>query len=345
MSAGTVSGLPGCALQEAAAESYLAHATALVREARLGAQFPPGRAVLASLEALSVRCHRGLYPQLLVEPLSGLPALKEWTRVRTDTQLAQQVLAGLPPPEQLAERAPHHPAYGKQLLKGLYFSALARKPPPPIEQLVVALQRLAAPRVQVQVTLDKLDARGLLVRCMVELVQGPSPRPLIERRGEHVAAAPELQALLYRRAAQDAELLFIELAAQPGVSVRRVCVGTIGPLHPPELPSSEGLGELRRGPAGQLATFSVDTAACDLTADRNNDPLTDLLGQRLSAAARAEYEEARQRLGYRVTKDRKFVVDGESLPAVTALCQGAGTRNVIYPLPAAARDPDSWPPR
>lgn len=340
MSAGAISELPGCALPEAAAESYLAHAAALVREARLGAQFPPGRAVLANLEALSARCHRGLYPQLVVEPRSGLPALKEWTRVRTDTQLAPQVLAGLPPPEQLAARAPHDPAYGKQLLKGLYFSALAQKPPPPVEQLAVALQRLEAPGVQVQVTLDKLDARGLLVRCMVELVQGPSPRPLIERRGEQVAAAPELQALLYRRAGQDAEFLFIELAAQPGVRVRRVCVGTIGPLYPPGLPAQPGLGELRRGPAGQLATFSVDTAACDLLTDRNNDPLADLLGQHLSPTGRAEYEEARQRLGYRVTKDRKFVVDRESLPAVTALCQGAGTRNVIYPLRAAALDPD-----
>ena len=74
--------------------------------------------------------------------------------------------------------------------------------------------------------------------------------------------------------------------------------------------------------------------------DRNNDPLADLLGQHLSPTGRAEYEEARQRLGYRVTKDRKFVVDRESLPAVTALCQGAGTRNVIYPLRAAALDPD-----
>ena len=58
MSSGAASELPGCTLHEAAAESYLTHAAALLREARLGAQFPPGRAVLANLEALSARCHR-----------------------------------------------------------------------------------------------------------------------------------------------------------------------------------------------------------------------------------------------------------------------------------------------
>lgn len=331
-------GTAGCLLHDEAAETYLERAAALLREARLGAAFPPGRALLANLEALGARCHRGLYPQLLVEPQSGLPALREWTRVSTDVQIAPKVLAGLPSQEQLRERAPRDPAYGKQLLKWLYYSELLHKPPPTVEQLVVALQRIEPGAVQVQVTLDKLDARGLLRRCTAELSQGPTARPLIERSGESVAAAPELLALLYRLAAHDAELLFIELSAQPAVAVRRVSIATVGPLHLPELPpQEEGLGALRGGPAAMLGTFGVDTAARDLPGDRDNDPLTQLLAQRLSAGARSEYERAQRRLGYHVAKDRKFVADPESLPAVSALCHKAGTRNVIYPLrPAAA---------
>lgn len=337
----------GCTLVDAAAEAYLQRAMALVREARLGAQFPPGRAVLANLEALGARCHRGLYPQLVVEPQSGLPALREWTRVTTDVQVAAKVLAGLPPQEQLRERAPRDPAYGKQLLKWLYYAELAQKPPPPIEQLAVALQRHTRDGVQVQLTLDKIDARGLLLRCTVELCQGPASRPLVvhSHSGDSVAAAPELKALLYRRAGHDAELLFIELAAQPGVTVRRVGIGTAGPLHLPELPPQEGLGALRGGPGSLIGTFATDTAACDLGEDRDNDPLSDLLSHRLSSAARAEYEQARKRLGYHVAKDRKFVADADSLPAISELCRRAGTRNVIYSLRAAAASPSAAPGR
>ena len=321
-------------LHDADADAYLERAAALLREARLGAQFPSGRAVLANLAALSARCHRGLYPQLVVEWQSGLPALKEWTRVLTDVQVAPQVVAGLPPHEQLRERASRDPAYGKQLLKWLYYSELLHKPPPPLEQLVGALQKhdLLANTAQVQLTLDKIDSRGRLVRCTVELVQGPSARPLVELRGDEVIAAPALQALLYRRAAHDAELLFIELAAQPAVQARRVSIGTIGPLYLGELPMQDGLGALLSGPGSALASFATDLAASDLTADRDNDPLTDQLTDRWSPAARGDREKTRQLLGYHVTRDRKFVVDAASLPAVTALCQAAGTRNVIYPL-------------
>lgn len=325
----------GHLLHEAAADAYLERAAAILREARLGAMFPAARAMLATLEALGSRCHRGLYPQLLVEPQSGLPALREWTRISTDVQLAPKVLAGLPPQDQLRERAPRDPAYGKQLLKWLYYSELAQKPPPVVEQLALALQRLEPDAVQVQVILDKLDARGLLLRCTVELSQGPAARPLIARSGDAVSAAPELLALLYRLAGHDAELLFIELAAQPGITVRRVVIGTAGPLHLPELPPHAELGPLRLEPDAVIGTFGIDTAACDLTADRDNDPLTALFSQRLSAGARSEYERAQRRLGYRVAKDRKFVADPQTLPALAALCQKAGTRNVIYPLRAA----------
>jgi hypothetical protein len=331
------------ALDEAAAESYLARAAALLREARLGAQFPSARAVLATLEALSQRCHRGLYPQLQVDAASGLPALKEWTRVLTDVQLAKKLLAGLPPLPELQERAPRDPAYGKQLLKYLYFTRLQQKPPPPVEQLTVALQRLwpQSGTAQVQLTLDKLDARGLLLRCTVELCQGPSPRPLVRRDGEQVAATPELHGLLYRLAAHDAELLFIELFAQPGVQPRRVCIGTIGPLYLAELPQPSGLGALLRGPGAALGSFGLTTAASELAEGRDNDPLSQSMCQRLSAPARAQYDKTRQRLGYHVTRDRKFVADPDSLPHLLALCQQAGTRNVIYPLGGAQKSPPS----
>jgi hypothetical protein len=190
------------------------------------------------------------------------------------------------------------------------------------------------------VVLDKIDVRGLLLRCTVELVQEPGPRPLLLRDGDRVTASPELSSLLYRLAGHDAELLFIELAAQPGARPRRVCMGTLGPLHLGELPRHGELAVLLAGPGAALASFGLDTAASTLEASdapghgaaRNNDPLTALLGERLSAGARSEYDSTRQRLGYQVTRDRKFVADTESLPAVTALCKKAGTRNVIYPL-------------
>lgn len=83
-----------------------------------------------------------------------------------------------------------------------------------------------------------------------------------------------------------------------------------------------------------MASFSSQIAAVDLAADRHNDQLECGFTDRLSEQARGEYDEARQRYGYRVFKDRKFVVcgAGEPLSQLRQLCTERGTRSIVYRL-------------
>ena len=70
--------------------------------------------------------------------------------------------------------------------------------------------------------------------------------------------------------------------------------------------------------------------AVDLEADRDNDPIDDLLAATLTDKARQTYEGVRKKVGYRVFKDRKFVVSKNLVKAMKAFCKASGTRNIIY---------------
>lgn len=82
-----------------------------------------------------------------------------------------------------------------------------------------------------------------------------------------------------------------------------------------------------------VASFSLDMASVDVARDGDNDPLDDLLTDRLSQEGRQGYEASRQEHGYRVFKDRKFVVSSPDLvEPLQEFCAARGSQNVIYSL-------------
>ncbi|MBL9003251.1 MAG: hypothetical protein JNJ46_03340 [Myxococcales bacterium] len=336
-------------------DAYVEQAVALLQAAKLSAQYPIGSVSRTSpqggstltgyLRAMGSRLHRGLYPQLEVELLSGFPSFKEWTRVRTDVDLCGRVLADLPAPEILRERAALDAAYGKQLLKFLYYSELLQLGLPPFEGMAIRLQRrMGDGAARFQLVLDKLDAVGLPLRCTAEISQQRSADPLITLRGDRAEAKRELWGMLYRVVSLDAELSFLQLQSLPGLHVHSVTIGTVGPLCCGSLQDAQPLDwpvSLCWQPHAAVLACAIETVQRseqpeldqEDVSDRNNDPLSSLWKDALSAAARREYEQARTRYRYRIIKDRKFVADRANVAALKALCTQAGTQNLVYVVP------------
>jgi len=329
-------------LPQDAADRCLDQIKALLRSGRLNSQFMATRPILSSLDALHSRTHGGLYAELEIEPQSGLPTLKEWTRVQTDAAVSESVLADLPAELVLRARL-SEPLYAKQWLKRRYHSRLKELWSGPIEGFQLALKKVdwQKGQVLVQATLDKISNFGHLVRLSADFWQLGSGSPLVSTDAERetVSARPELRSLLYRLAGMEAEYTFMQLGAVQGITVQRICRGVIGPLYLGEVfrlgaaqRSADGLGRLLAQPQSCIASVGLELVATDIAQDSNNDPFGNILVERLSEQAASEYQKARQVFGYRVFRDRKFVADGATAPALQALCQAAGTRNVIYPL-------------
>ncbi len=321
---------------------YVDLAARCIERARLSEHYPPGRRLAAQVRAMGPAAHLGLYGDLGIDPRSGLPTYREWTRVCADAELAGRVLADLPAVDELRSRAEQQPdgIHGKQLLKHHYYSGLESIDRTPPSHMVVRLRKVDPRQRQAwfHVVLDKLDASGLFVRFSIDLSQQASfwSRAMVELDDDAARETDQLRAIIYRMSSLDAELTFVRLADTEGLTVERVFKGTVGPLFGAGIPVPEGVRG-RWGPVldrgGLCASFGMDMAANDVAKDGDNDPLEDLLTARLPEPQAAAYLEARRRFGYRVFKDRKFVVSDRSMVSgVQALCSTLGTRNVVYAL-------------
>jgi hypothetical protein len=200
----------------------------------------------------------------------------------------------------------------------------------------VALRRVdpASQTAFFRVVLDKLDVSGLFVRYTVDLSQVDSVWncTMVILTDETAGHTEELKSMIYRVTAVDAEFMFTKLAAVAGLKVERVVKGTVGPFFFGRIRSPEGLRSMLRPDRDMVATFSMDTAACDQPEDLDNDPLRDLMEQQLSEKAREIYTQARMKYGYKVFIDRKFVVSKSLVEVVDDFCKKAGSRNIIYTL-------------
>lgn len=319
-------------------EAHLAALIAAVRAARLNAQFPDARRLASHLGALAPRVHRGLYEGLEVDVRSGLPSYKEWTRAQTDARIAADQLRQLGPRAQLEERARRSPGsavHQRQLLKHLYYSDLAAVALAPLGDMTVTLRKLdpAAKQAHVHVVLDKLDVSGTYVRYSIDLAQADGGRasPIVTLDRDAVSPTESFRSLVYAFTSYDAEFTFVKLAALGNLAVERVIKGVVGPVCAPWTRAPDALRPLL-GPGRLVAMFSLDMAAVDLAADRDNDPFEDLLMEGLSPPARAGYEEARLRYGYKVFKDRKFAASRDLVEPLRGLCAAARTTNLVYPL-------------
>ncbi|NJL73514.1 MAG: hypothetical protein HC888_19310, partial [Candidatus Competibacteraceae bacterium] len=79
-----------------------------------------------------------------------------------------------------------------------------------------------------------------------------------------------------------------------------------------------------------IMCFQTDIAARDVREEKSNDPLEDLLSAGIQDSEKARYRHTRERFPFKVFKDRKFVTTRGTEALVKAVCQAAGTKNLIY---------------
>lgn len=349
-------------LSEPTASCYADLLARSLRAARLNDTFPDRQRLAASVRAMHVDVHRGLYEQIYVDARTGLPNMAAFTRVKTDHDIAAAGLRDMSSQAELDARSGDAEVFARLARKRRYFEELVRVPVAPIDEFRVQLRRHdpASGTAAFRIELTKLDPSGTYVRIGIDLTQvaGSWRRAVIElgADGETAAADQAFHATVYRHASFDAETLFLRMHEVEGVSVERVQRGVIGPacfcmpgdgdeaapVFPQELAPSRlavawhaylpRLPVAARGRANLLVSFQSDIAARELPEERSNDPLEPLLSARIEDSERARYLHARQRFGFRVFKDRKFVATRDLEPLAHAVCDAAGTRNLIYPL-------------
>lgn len=318
---------------------YVARVAKALRRARLNAYWPPSPELAHHVRAMGPDVHCGLYGALELDARSGLPTFREWTRVRTDAALAAGALGDLGTRDRLVRlvRERGDAIDAKQLLKFDYYSALVGKATAPLDTVNVALRRVEAETRTAffHVTLDKVEVSGAFVRTTVELSQQAAAwhRPLVTLDAEHAQTTADLQATIFRSSGMDAELTFLQLAAEPTLKVERVIKGTVGPFfHAPEQAPGWLAGLMASEPGAMVASFGLDMVDVELESNRDNDPLRDLLVDSISAEGRVGYDALRAAHGYVVFKDRKFVVPRALVDAMKDACRAVGTRNVVYSL-------------
>jgi hypothetical protein len=327
---------PARRLQGEAAAAYARDLALILAGARLNQQYPDARAVAAWTACMAEAVRLGLLPGLGVDLRSGLPARAMWERLRADAALAPASLAVLRPLPELEQRARRYPRgpYQDHLRRHAYFTALSGLPPYPFEALGAAPRREAGAGQarSFQLTLDALGADGLPARLGLHVQVAPAKRrsPPLSMQGEAVLPSPELAARLRALAGLDAELAFTRLTEEPGLTPLELVRGSLGPVF---------VGGLRgEGPAAEagapfVGTFGLERVGAE-GADGDNDPLSASAPPERSGEEARACASARERLGFRVFRDRKLVVPAALVPAVQAWCQGRGKRNVVYGLEA-----------
>ncbi|CAN0434125.1 unnamed protein product [Laminaria digitata] len=329
--------IPSKLLTGAEEQRYIKRLQLIMRRARLNLHYPEARALASHIGAMAPTLHQGLYPGVEMNLRSGLPTYKEWTRVQTDVALAPDQLRQLGSRAEMERKAARNPdsIHAKQLRKIDYYSGIQKTSLAVLGEMSVALRRVEPEEgiAWFHVILDKLDASGLFVRYAIDLSQKSSNwgKQVVTLDEENARHTEEFQSLIYKFTSLDAEFTQAKLNAIGSLQVERVAKGTVGPFYfsPEQAPA--GVAELfEHDPDGFVAMFSLDMVAQDLAEDRDNDPLDDLLMDKLSDEARRGYEMARERYQYKCFKDRKFVVPRTMQRAMQDFCAQHGTKNIIY---------------
>ena len=318
---------------------YTRRFAAIIRAARLNNHYPDGRRLSAHVRAMDPDVHRGEYDGIEINVDSGLPSYKEWTRVQTDVSIASDQLRQLGDRNHLARRAADsdHDVHRRQLAKYDYYDDIADTPLAPLGDMDVTLRRVDAANdtAYFRITFDKLDVSGIFLRYDILLSQKDQTwsNPVVEIDEETSSQTEEFQSLIYRFSSMDAEFVYAKLATVSGISVQRVSRATVGPFFFGRWDAPAPFGELLHGdPQAFVAMFAIDTAAHDIRENRNNDPFGALFESKLSKKMRSTYSRARQQFGYRVYRDRKFVVSEGLQSALRTLCEDQGTNNIVYSI-------------
>ncbi len=329
---------PSMMLTGPAEARYVRRMRRILRRARLNLYYPEARSLASHIAGMAPEVHRGLYEGLEVNLTSGLPTYKEWTRVQTDVQIALDQLRQLGSRDALAAKVDEpddDSIHAKQLRKHDYYSDQLDRPLATLGDMSVALRRVdpASNTAWFHVVLDKLDSTGLFVRYAIDLAQTNSAwsEPVVTLDDETARHTEGFQSLIYKFTSLDAEFTLAKLNAIGGLEVERVAKGTVGPIY---FASEQAVAQVRpllEGAEGAfVAMFALDMVATDIAEDRDNDPLDNLLADKLSDEARRGYEMSREKYGYKCFKDRKFVVPRSLVSATKEFCDQHGTANIIY---------------
>lgn len=296
---------------------WILEAAALLRGARVGQQWVDPRPVAAHLAAMHPSVHQGLSPEVVPETSSGLPGYVHWQRVVADRGLAAEGLATLGDEAALRQRAETRglPVDHKQLARFAYYRALLAAPPLVLDAVDVRLRRQEGEVAHLHLVLDKLEADGRFLRVSLLVAQRGS-RGLVRLSDDLVASTGTLRDLVFRQAGLDVELLWVTLADQPGLEVERIEKGTLGPVFP------AGVGPWAL--AGPVLTCSLEMAALDLAADHDGDPL---------APTTEPLRAARARYGFRVSRERRFVVPAKLEAPLKQWCRAVGRPSVVRGVP------------
>lgn len=319
-----------------AERAYVERLTTILRRARLNLYYPDARRLASHLRVLHPEVHRGLYDGVELDLRSGLPTYPEWTRAKTDVEVADEQLATLGTRAALAAKAAGSdaPIHDKQLNKHDYYTEISGRELARLGDMEVRLRRVEHERQTAffHVVFDKLDKSGLFVRYAIDLAQTSTgwSKPVVRLDAETAQHTEGFQSLIYKFSSFDAELTFGKLAGLGGLQVERVARGTVGPIYWSADQAPEPLRELFAEPDDFVATFGLDMVADDIDADRSNDPLFDAADQGISAEARRAFRTARLKVGCHLFRDRKFVVPRARVAAVRQLCERWGTRNIVY---------------
>ncbi|TBR16921.1 hypothetical protein EPO15_18120 [bacterium] len=310
-------------------ERWCEAASRLVLSARLNKFFPDPFGIADSIRLMAPSAREGVYEGLVLDRTSGMPRIKDVVAVHADRANAPEFLRDA----ELRDARTGTPRYQAKLK---YYRTLSAVTLPPLHRLEVKLRRVYPERkvAAFEVTLDRFDAaENVWVRYTLLLEQSDSAwgGGLLERSGDYTTQTGAFRGLMEKYASDDSEITFLLLGKLPGIHIEEVVRGRVGPLWSPPCPPPEGwFPKDVRG--CYVLHCPLDRASVGMEADQDLDPFSNLYKDFLSAESRPIIEEAAQRLGYRVHKERKFACTPAAAPTLNARLATAKTQNVVYTL-------------
>ncbi|MDE2292417.1 MAG: hypothetical protein KGL53_10070, partial [Elusimicrobia bacterium] len=286
--------------------------------------------VADTLRLMSPALRDGIYDGVVLDRTSGLPALKEVVTVHADRANAPEFLSDA------AERdgADVTPRFAAKLR---YYKQAVTVQLPALTRLDVRLRRVVPDRkaASFEVVFDRYDAaEDVWTRYTLQLEQtdpGWGGGAVLERSGDYTRQTSAFRTMMERYAQDDSEIAFLLLGKHEGLRVEEVVRGRVGPLWSPFCPPPPGW--FPPDPAGcYVLHCPLDRAALGMEADQDQDPFSKLFREFLSEDSRPVVEEAAARLGYRVSKERKFACTPQAAALLEKRLAEAGTRNVIYTI-------------
>lgn len=320
-----------CELTDEALDRYADSLSRLVLKGRLNKFYPDPFAAADRIRFLGASLRKGVYGGAQIDRKSGMPHLRDVMTVQADRRIAEDFLR-----QHEARLAAGRSVTERVRAKLEYYRKLVGASLPPLHSLSVLLRRVYPERdaAAFQVVYDNYDAsEGVFTRYTVLLEQndGIWGDRLLERSGDYTRQTAAFRERIEKLAQDESEILFLLLGKAPAIRIEEVTRGRIGPAWTPWTPGPEGWFP-RGDPEAFVLHCPLDQASVGTEADSDQDPFASLYKDFLSDVSRPLIQEAADRLGYRVRKERKFACTKAAETALRAKLREAGTQNVVYTL-------------